>query len=103
MKTLLKNVKIFSITSNPFKGDVLIEKGKISMIAEKIESKGDVDVVDLSGKYLFPGFIDAHSHIGLWEEGVSEPVSSDGNEWTDPITAERYFDLFDVRSSRRST
>ncbi len=88
MKILFKNANVFPITSKPFIGDVLIENGKIKSYGKSPKIGSDVEIVDLSGKYLFPGFIDAHSHIGLWEEGVNEPVSSDGNEWTDPITAD---------------
>jgi len=88
MKTLFKNATVYPITSKPFTGDVLVEDGKIASIGGNLSSKGEVEVLDLTGKALFPGFIDAHSHIGLWEEGVNEPVSSDGNEWTDPVTAD---------------
>ncbi|MGC8544890.1 amidohydrolase [Athalassotoga sp.] len=88
MKILFKNANVIPITSEPFKGDVLIENGKIKSTGKTEKRGNDVEVIDLDGKYLLPGFIDAHSHIGLWEEGVNEPVSSDGNEWTDPVTAD---------------
>ncbi len=85
MKTLFKNGKVFPISSNPFVGDVLVEDGKIKAIGALNETDAD-EVVELNGKYLFPGFVDAHSHIGLYEEGVGAYYASDGNEMTDPIT-----------------
>jgi len=83
---LIKGGTVYPITSNPLKGDVLIDNGKIVKIGENINEKG-ADVIDASGKFVFPGFIDAHSHIGLFEEGVGY-VYQDGNEMTDPVTAD---------------
>ncbi len=88
VKILFKNANVLPITSKPFKGDLLVEDGKIKSFGEIKKIGSDVEIIDLDGKYLLPGFIDAHSHIGLWEEGVNKPVSSDGNEWTDPVTAD---------------
>ncbi len=88
MKLLLKNATIFPIASKPFKGDVLVEDAKISAIGESIKKGKGTEVIDLTGKYLLPGFIDAHSHIGLSEEGVNGPVGTDVNETTDPVTAD---------------
>ncbi len=87
MEIIFKNAKIFPITSEPFIGDLLVKEGKIAEIGKDLES-GTAEIIDLSGKYLFPGFIDAHSHIGLYEEGVGNYYASDGNEMTDPVTAD---------------
>ena len=62
MKTLLKNAKIYDGTgAEAFVGDVLIEDDKIADVAEKIETEAE-EVIDLTGKSLSSGFIDAHSH-----------------------------------------
>ena len=45
------------------------------------------DVIDAAGAVLFPGFIDAHSHLGLFNDSL-DVEGSDGNEMTDPITPE---------------
>jgi imidazolonepropionase-like amidohydrolase len=82
---LIKNGIIYPITKSPFKGDILIENGKIKKIGENIEEKG-AEVIDATGKYIFPGFIDAHSHIGVFEEGVGEFYYQDGNEYSNPLT-----------------
>ena len=43
------------------------------------------EIMDLSGKTIYPGFIDAHCHMGLAEEGLNFE-GDDLNEITDPIT-----------------
>ncbi|MGB4503688.1 MAG: amidohydrolase, partial [Syntrophaceticus sp.] len=42
-------------------------------------------VIDVSGKYILPGFIDAHTHIGIYEE-IYRIEGDDSNESSDPIT-----------------
>ena len=41
--------------------------------------------LDLDGAHIYPGFIDAHTHLGMWEDGLTVE-GDDGNEETDPIT-----------------
>lgn len=83
-KLLLKKGTIYPVSTKPFIGDILIEDGKIAEISEQIKKKS-VDTIDITGKFVFPGFIDPHSHIGLFEEGVGN-YYQDGNEATDPVT-----------------
>ncbi len=45
---------------------------------------GDV-VIDALGAGLYPGFVDAHTHLGMWEDGLTFE-GDDGNEETDPVT-----------------
>jgi len=94
MKKLIKSGTLLTVTSGTFIGDLLIEDSKISKIAEKIECDDPgVEIIDAQGKFVLPGFIDAHSHIGLFEEGVG--FVQDGNEMTDPVTPEvRAIDAF---------
>ena len=59
-KTLLKNGKIYDGSGNAaFMGDVLIEDERIVQIAPSIPAEEGVEVVDLTGLSLAPGFIDA--------------------------------------------
>ena len=58
------------------KKDVLTEDGVIVEIGENIEA-ADAEIVDVTGKYLFPGFIDGHTHMDL---EVSGTVTADGFE-----------------------
>ena len=61
MKTLLKNGTIFDGSMNaPFVGDVLIEDDKIISVGKSVEDADEI--IDMTGKYVCPGFIDAHSH-----------------------------------------
>lgn len=81
----IKNGIINTITNGVFKGNILIEGKKIVEIGKEIEAPLDIEIIDAEGKYVFPGFIDAHTHLGLWEDGMGFE-GADGNEETDPIT-----------------
>lgn len=83
---LIKNATVYTMAGKTLKDtDILVEKGKIKEIGKGIASKKGVKVIDASGKPVFPGFIDAHCHVGMWEEGMGFE-GSDGNETTDPVT-----------------
>ena len=63
MKTLLKNGTVLNVFTDSYqKADVLIEEDKIIGVGNYSEADADV-TVDLSGKYICPGFIDVHIHI----------------------------------------
>lgn len=62
--------------------DVAIENGKIKEIGKDLT--GD-EIIDGEGHLLLPGFIDAHCHLGMWEDAIGFE-GSDGNEMTSPIT-----------------
>lgn len=64
--------------------DMLADKGKILKIGENI-SDGEAEVFDARGLHVYPGIIDAHSHIGISEEKVGAQ-GDDCNETTAPIT-----------------
>ena len=62
MRQLLKNAKVYDGTgSEPYQADILLEEDRIAKIAERIDLPAD-SVLDLQGKSVSPGFIDAHSH-----------------------------------------
>ena len=86
---IIKNASIHTITDSVIeKGYVLIENGKILEISkslEEYEPKKADQVIDANGMHLFPGFIDAHSHLGMWEDSIGFE-GSDGNESVDPVT-----------------
>ena len=92
MSKLIKGGFVVTVTGEGFIGDVLIEDGKIAKVGKNIKSK-NAEVIDATGKYVLPGFIDAHSHVALFEEGIGS--AQDGNEVGDPITADvRAIDAF---------
>jgi len=80
------NAKIHTITNGILeKGSILVEEGKIKAIGESIEIPKDAMVVDASNQWITPGIIDAHTHVGIFEETVGW-AGADGNEMTDPAT-----------------
>ncbi len=83
---LLKNGLIHTMTQDAFTGDILIDDGKILAVGSSLTA-GSAEVVDLRGLFVLPGLIDAHCHIGMWEDGMGEE-GSDGNEMTNPVTPE---------------
>ena len=83
---LLKNGNLHTMTQDAFAGDLLIDNGKIKAIGASLSADG-AEVIDLKGQFVLPGLIDAHCHIGMWEDGMGEE-GADGNEMTDPITPE---------------
>lgn len=67
------------------KGQIIIENGKIKEIGSNLIIPAGAEVIDAEGLLVTPGLIDAHCHIGLWEEGIGFE-GEDGNEAVDPIT-----------------
>ncbi len=68
-------------------GQLLIDGGKIVAIGETVAAPADCEVFDAAGRLVTPGFIDAHTHIGLHEEAVRWE-GADYNEMTAPVTPE---------------
>jgi imidazolonepropionase-like amidohydrolase len=65
---LIKNARIYPVVGAPIeKGDLLIRDGKIAGIGTAIEAPADAKVIDASGMEVYPGFIDAYTHLGLVE------------------------------------
>ncbi|MTI67750.1 MAG: amidohydrolase [Firmicutes bacterium] len=83
---LIKNGKIFTMAGEVIeKGSILIEDGKIKEIGKDIVAPLDVEIIDAEGKLVMPGFIDAHCHLGLFEDGIGFE-GDDVNEMVDPVT-----------------
>ena len=83
---LLKNANVYPITSEPITiGDVLIKNGKIEQVGHSITNKKGWPEIDCNGKLLFPGFIDVHTHLGLYDEGTGW-AGNDANETIEPLT-----------------
>jgi len=83
---LIKNGIIHTITGEVIKnGSILIDGKIIKKVGKNIEQNDDMKVIDAKGKIVTPGFIDSHSHLGLWESSIGFE-GADGNEAKDPIT-----------------
>ena len=83
---LIKNGRIYTGTGEIIdKGDILIENGKIKAIGKDLNLEIDGEIIDAMGKNIYPGFIEAHSHLGLDEDAIGFE-GQDYNESVDPAT-----------------
>lgn len=65
-------------------GEKIREIGDMKLLPDTSPLYGDT-MVDLEGSWLLPGFIDAHSHLGIFNDSLNAE-GDDGNESTDPVT-----------------
>lgn len=84
---LLKNGILYDMEKGKYeKKDILVSNGKIAEVSENIPYEtGGMEVIDLNEKYVFPGFIDCHTHLGIIEEATGK-IGVDNNESSDPVT-----------------
>ncbi|MEY9953580.1 amidohydrolase [Leifsonia sp. EB34] len=83
------NAHVVPVAGDPIeKGTVIVEDGKITTVgpAAEVVVPDGVRVVDASGKWVLPGFVEAHGHVGIHEE-ANGPAGDDTNEMTTPNTA----------------
>ena len=84
----LKNCKAVTISDGIINDAViLIEDGVIKAVGKEIEIPLDAGVIDLEGKWVTPGFIDAHTHFSAMGEPRARGGGDDGNEVTSTVTA----------------
>lgn len=87
-KKALINAKIYTISNKIYeKGTILFAHGKILAVGENVDIPSDAEIIDLQGKTLLPGYIDAHTHLGILEE-IYQIEGDDLNEMTEPVTPE---------------
>ena len=86
-ETVIRNATVFDGNGNKFQNyDVHFANGEIKEVGRDL-IVGDIKEIDGTGKFVTPGIIDNHSHMGVYPApGVR--TSSDGNEATSPVTAE---------------
>ncbi|KAF7364300.1 Composite domain of metallo-dependent hydrolase [Mycena sanguinolenta] len=88
--TLIKNAKILTGARNGTEvvfGDVLLDKGVIltvGYIPEALKVDRDLEIIDADGKWVSPGLVDAHSHLGV-DSAPELDGASDGNSHHAPI------------------
>jgi len=86
--TLIANATIIDgVSDEATTGSVLITDGRITAIGNDISAPEGATQIDAGGRFVTPGIIDIHSHLGNYPSpGVR--AHSDGNEVTSPITSE---------------
>ena len=77
---------VVPIDGTPFDGTVVVTDGVITDLGPDAAVPPGVEVIDGAGRWLLPGFIDAHTHLGVHEEAEGW-AGDDTNEMTDPVTA----------------
>ena len=84
--TAITHAHVVPIEGEPFDGTVLVEDGRIAALGPELEIPADAEIHDAAGGWLLPGFVDAHVHLGVAEEGEGW-AGEDTNEMTDPVMA----------------
>ncbi len=95
----LTGATIYPITSSVIKnGTVLIGKdGRIKKVGAKVKLPKGCQTINCKGLNIYPGFIEAHCHLGINREGLGA-IGSHANEMTAPITPDmQAFDAVDVQ------
>lgn len=86
LNMVIKNVKIITMSDKDYEngfirfGSVITELGDMRDYV-----RTDDEELDGGGKTLYPGFVDAHCHLGMWSDALTFE-GDDGNEDTDPAT-----------------
>ena len=90
--TVIRNGLIFdAVNKDPYRADILIRDGKIAAIGNDFS---DTDVIDAAGRNVYPGFVEAHCHLGLDGYGIGVE-GKDYNELGDICTPQmRAIDSF---------
>lgn len=82
----ITNARIYPVDAPVIeKGTILIDGGKIVKLGADVEIPAEAEVIDAGGRSVYPGFIDAHCHVGMWESAIGFE-GDDVNEMTDPVT-----------------
>jgi imidazolonepropionase-like amidohydrolase len=88
VSTAIVGGRVVPVTGEPIEnGTVLLDDGKIVAVGgPDVAVPPGAETVDAAGKWVLPGFIDAHAHVGVVEEAEGW-AGRDGNEMTKPVTA----------------
>jgi imidazolonepropionase-like amidohydrolase len=80
---------VLPVSGPPIPGGTVIvgADGKIAAVGKDLSVPAGARVIDATGKFVMPGIIDTHSHMGVYPWAIAGG-NADGNEATDPITAD---------------
>lgn len=85
---LLKNGTIYdAVNPQPYQADIALRDGRIAAIGADLEPLAGEEVIDVAGRRIYPGFVDAHSHLGLDNYGMGYE-GDDYNEMGDIVAAQ---------------
>lgn len=84
MKTLIKNANIITMTGENYENGCVLFDEKILYVGNDENQSAD-EIIDAQGMVVMPGLIDAHCHVGMFEDSLGFE-GADGNEDSDPIT-----------------
>jgi imidazolonepropionase-like amidohydrolase len=85
--TLIRNATVMTASGPTISnGSVLFRDGKIVAVGADVAAPTDAVIVDGTGKFVTPGLIDTHSHLGVYA-APGTAAANDGNEATNPVTA----------------
>jgi len=85
--TLIRGATVLTGTGTRLENaDVLVVDGRISAVGPGLQAPPGARIIDGKGKWVTPGLIDVHSHLGVYPSPGMNGVS-DGNEMTSPVTA----------------
>ncbi|HHY59412.1 MAG TPA: amidohydrolase, partial [Clostridia bacterium] len=84
----LTNGRIVTMAGTDYeRGTVLIRDDKILAVGDRLDIPSEAEVLDVGGQWILPGLIDAHCHLGLYEE-IYRVEGNDANETSNPLTPE---------------
>jgi imidazolonepropionase-like amidohydrolase len=86
MKAII-NATILCPVNGLIKNGTILFNGKIQEVGKDVEIPKGTKTIDAKGRYVVPGFIDAHTHQGMFDGSIGW-AGSDGNEMTAAVTAE---------------
>ncbi len=82
---LIRGGTLLTVTGGTLEeSDLLLRDGRIAAIGRGLAAPAGARVIDASGRFILPGIIDTHSHMGVYPWPEVE-ANSDGNEMTDPV------------------
>jgi imidazolonepropionase-like amidohydrolase len=86
--TVIRNATILTAAGPAIeRGSILLQDGKVAAVGTNVNAPADAVVIDAINKWVTPGIIDTHSHLGVYAAPGIESLQ-DGNEMSNPNTAE---------------
>lgn len=84
--TLIRGATLLTGTGTRVEnGDVLISNGRLEAVGPNLTAPAGARVIDAQGRWVTPGLIDVHSHLGVYPS-PNINAHADGNEMVDPVT-----------------